>query len=307
MGNKIIMISSYCDNQEKLDVLDSNIRTLKNLGLDVMLNSPIDLPNSITSLCDFYIRTKENPVLDWPQKCVYAWSEYKNNTNRIRVARSLPDYGWANIYQVKKLSEYALTYDYEYFYHIIYDLKIDDVVLKSLLSEEKCKFYHFHEHHVSLHMMLFDRKNISEFISKIELDEYLKFRGIAESWLKNFIEKSDLEYMVSDEYVDDHILYHSGIDLFNYSKFKNFNYFISKNSLGVKDVELYFYDILDSIELVINIDSVSKKYTIKDRDIIKLGFSAGNIKTVIIEYMDLSMDITDDIIKITHNNIEIYE
>jgi hypothetical protein len=307
VGNKIIMISSYCDNPEKLDVLDLNIRTLKNLGFDVMLNSPIDLPNSVTSLCDFYIRTKENPVFDWPHKCVYTWSEYNHNGSKIRIARSLPDYGWANVYQVKKLSEYALTYDYEYFYHIIYDLKIDDIVLKALLSDEKCRFYHFHEHHVSLHMMLFNRKNILEFISKIELNEYLKFGGIAESWLKNFIEKSDLGYSVSDEYVDDHILYHSGIDLFNYSRFKNFKYFISKNSLGVKDVEIYFYDISDRIEITINIDLIPKKYIIKDRDIIKLGFTSDNIKPVIIEYMDSSMDITDDIIKIAHNNIEIYE
>lgn len=307
MGNKIIMISSYCDDQEKLDVLDSNIRILKNLGLDVMLNSPIDLPNSITSLCDFYIKTKENPVFDWPQKCVYVWSEYNHGGNKIRISRSLPDYGWANVYQVKKLSEYALTYDYEYFCHIIYDLKIDDVVLKALLSDERCKFYHFHEHYVSLHMMLFDRKNINEFVSGIELNEYLKFDGIAESWLKNFIEKSDLEYEVSDEYVDDHILYHGGIDLFNYSKFSDFNYFISKDSFGVKDIELYFYNIQDPIEMIINIDSIPKKYMIGNRDIINLGFTSDNIKHVGIKYIDSYIDITDDIIKITHNNIEIYE
>lgn len=304
MGNKIILISSYCDNDEKLKVLDSNLKILKNLGFDIMLNSPIDLPFSVTSQCDFYIRTNENPVFDWPDKCVYTWADYKNNSKRIRVLRTLPDYGWANIYQVKKLSEYALTYDYDYFYHIIYDLVIDEVAVKELLSDSQCKFYHFHEHLVSLHMMLFDRKNLSEFTSNISLKEYLEFGGIAETWLENYIQKSLLKYTVSSKYVEDHILYHRGIDLFNYSEFYEFKLFITNNTQGV---ELYFYDMPDPVDVMLEVNSTPIKYKVRDRDIINLGCTVDNVKSVRIQYDGSTQDLTQSIMKITHNRIEIYE
>jgi hypothetical protein len=307
MGNKIILISSYCDNEEKLGVLESNIRTLKNLGLDVMLNSPIDIPIEISSLCDYYIRTKDNPIIDWPIKSVSVWSEYRCDSKKIIMNRCLPDYGWANIYQVKKLSEYALTYDYEYFYHIIYDIKIDDIVLAGILSDGECNFYHFHEHWVSLHFMLFNRRNIISFVSELDINEYIKFCGIAETWLKNYLENSNLPYVVEDHYVDDHILFHNGIDLFNYSGFPEFKYFIAKNAMEKDSIKIYFYDIKSPIDLKIYSNSIPKICRIYDRDIIDTGLSYSDMKSVIIEYNGLTEDITGKIKSITHNNINLYE
>lgn len=307
MPNKIILISSYCNTEEKIQVLQTNIIKLKNLGFDVMLNSPIDLPNSVSSLCDFYIRTKENPVFDLPGKCVYSWADYKTKDKTIRVLRTLPDYGWANIYQVKKLSEYALTYDYEYFYHIIYDLVIDDQVVSELTTETKCKFYHFHEHKVSLHMMLFDKRNLCEFISKIKVEEYLQYGGIAETWLENFIQKTELDYTISDQYVEDHIHYHRGIDLYNYSEFSDFKFFLTKNGLRIKNVELYFYEVSHPTNITLEINGVLTQYSVKDRDIIDLGLTADIIESLTIHYNGLKQDITDTLEKITHNAIEIIE
>lgn len=308
--NKIVLISSYCDTEKKLDVLDKNIRTLKNLGLDVMLNSPIDLPNEITSLCDFYIRTKENPILTWPGKSVYMWVDYITTGKRMRFTRNLPDFGWANIHQVKKLSEYALTYDYEYFYHIIYDIKIDDFVLRELMSDSKCSFHRFHKHPVSLHFMLFNRENLSKFISRIDQDEYIDFNGFAESWLHNFIETSDLDYVIGDYPVEDLILLHGDIELFNYSEFNDFKFFISKNNKGLKNIEIHFYGFIDPINVTFHIDELEKKYLIGDRDVIDLGFRAEDldqIESIKIQYGNVIFDITDKINNIVYNNIEIHE
>ena len=308
--NKIALISSYCDTEKKLDVLDKNIRTLKSLGLDVMLNSPIDLPNEITSLCDFYIRTKENPVLTWPGKSLYTWVDYITTGKRIRFTRNLPDFGWANIHQVKKLSEYALTYDYEYLYHIIYDIKIDDSVLSGLISDSKCSFHKFHEHPVSLHFMLFNRENLSEFISRIDQDEYINFNGIVETWLDNFIRTSNLDYVIEDYPVDNLILFHDDIDLFNYSEFNDFNFFISKNSKVLRNIEVCFYGFIDPIYVTLHIDKLEKAYLIRDKDVIDLGFKAedlSQIKSIKMQYGNVIFDITDKINSIVYNNIEIHE
>ena len=142
-GKRIVMISSYCDTEEKINVLRNNIETIKSHNLDVMLNSPISLPTEIINLCDFYIQTKENPLLTWPKKSVMSWAKYYGEDQEITVKRSVIDYGWAALYQTKKLSEYALSYDYDRYYHIVYDLVIVDTVVSTFSSDEKCDFFPF--------------------------------------------------------------------------------------------------------------------------------------------------------------------
>jgi hypothetical protein len=300
---KIALISSYCNTQEKIDVLVKNIGILKNLGLDVMLNSPISLPSEVINLCDYYIQTKENPVLNFGSKIVYSWVSYSMPNKSIKISRGLADYGWANIYQVKKLSEYALTYDYDIFYHIIYDIKIDDVVINGLLSnDKKSNFYHFHEHQASLHLMIFDREHLLNFLSNLTLDGYLKIHGIVEDWLFDLLQSNKFNYTLEDSYVEDEIYFYKNMDIHNYSNIEGVKYFISKSD---KNIEIYFYNIVSPINLSIIVDSVKIDYVISDRDIIDLGFNRDNIKEVIIEYNGQKYEITEDIKSIIHNFIEI--
>ena len=117
---KVALISTYCDTQEKIDVLIKNIDKVKAYGLDVIVISPIFLPQYVQTKCDYFLLTKDNPVLDWPGKAMQAWKNILINSKSITVTRVYADYGWAGLFQVKKLSELALTLDYDYFYHMIY-------------------------------------------------------------------------------------------------------------------------------------------------------------------------------------------
>jgi len=302
--NKIVLISSFCDTEEKLSVLSKNINKIKELGLDVMLNSPISIPSHIINMCDYYIQTKENPVLDLESKLVYSWAIYqgaRNGHKDITVYHGTCDYGWANLYQIKKLSEYALTYKYDRFYHIIYDLNIDDVVLRAFKSDDKiCNFYHFHEHWSSLHLMVFNRDNLLNFLSYLTLEKYLKHNGIVEDWLQNLLKSNDIPYYMEDDYVDDEIHFYEGIDLYDYSRIKDFKYFLSKDNDN--NIQIYFYELSD-IDIDIIVDGDRKSYKVKDRDIIDLGFNKHNIKTVILDYKSNQYNITDDIKGILHNYI----
>ena len=48
MKNKrVVLINSYCDNQEKINILETNINKIKSNSLDVILLSPIELPTKI--------------------------------------------------------------------------------------------------------------------------------------------------------------------------------------------------------------------------------------------------------------------
>jgi hypothetical protein len=302
-GKRIVMISSYCDTEEKINVLRNNIETIKSHNLDVMLNSPISLPTEIINLCDFYIQTKENPLLTWPKKSVMSWAKYYGEDQEITVKRSVIDYGWAALYQTKKLSEYALSYDYDRYYHIVYDLVIDDTVVSTFSSDEKCDFFPFHEHKVSLHLIVLDKENLLNFSQQITFESYLKFNCIVENWLYNTLINSNLDYKINPKKVEDIILYHQGIDLFNYSDIEGLIFFISKDVALNDDVCLYFYDNEEKINTLITIDGVEHNHLISNRDIINLGFKPDNIKTTSISYNGMVSDITKKIKNITHNVI----
>lgn len=302
---KIVLISSYCDTKEKIDILINTIKTIKSYNLDVMVNSPLPLPSDVINMCDFYIQTKENPLLYWPQKSVMSWVRNTDKDKEIVIKRALIDYGWAALYQTKKLSEYALTYDYDRYYHIIYDTEIDDTVVSTFLSDKKCNFYPFHEHKVSLHLIALDRENLLKFSNLITFDSYLKFNCIVENWLYDTLIKSNMDYKIELEKIEDLILFHKDDNLFDYSDISGLVFFIVKDVVNNDEVCLYFYNNKEKINVLINVDGVESSYYISNRDIINLGFKPYDIKNVLISYDGISSDITEKIKNIIHNVIEI--
>jgi len=304
-GKRIILISSYCDTKEKIDILINTIKTIKSYNLDVMVNSPLPLPSDVINMCDFYVQTKENPLLYWPQKSVMSWVRNTDKDKEIVIKRALIDYGWAALYQTKKLSEYALTYDYDRYYHIIYDTEIDDTVVSTFLSDKKCNFYPFHEHKVSLHLIALDRENLLKFSNLITFDSYLKFNCIVENWLYDTLIKSNMDYKIELEKIEDLILFHKDDNLFDYSDISGLVFFIVKDVVHNDEVCLYFYNNREKINVLINVDGVESSYYISNRDIINLGFKPYDIKNVLISYDGISSDITEKIKNIIHNVIEI--
>ena len=298
---KIVLISSYCDTPEKIDVLRHNILKVKSLGLDVMLNSPIMLPSDIIESCDYFFLTKDNPILKYPEKWVWVY----NINNGVKMIKSQNDYGWANLYQIKKLSEIAMTYDYEYFYHIIYDLIIDDFVVEQLQSEKTFNFFPFHEHKVSLHLMLFNRENLLKFISLIQYGSYINGQFL-ELWLWNTLQGSSFEYTIEDTKVEDAIFYHATEDgdQFNYSPISGVKFFIEKNIIGMTNVRLYFYESVPE-KLVVKVDGLLQyNCVIPVTNIIDLGYNPFYILDTIIIYDGVSYSITELIKKVIHNEIQ---
>ena len=55
---KIVLISSYCDTEEKINILYDNIKILKGLGIDTLVISPVTLPKEIIEVSDFVFFTK---------------------------------------------------------------------------------------------------------------------------------------------------------------------------------------------------------------------------------------------------------
>ena len=301
---KVALIGSYCDTHEKIEVLNKNINIVKNLGVDVIVISPIFLPETTTSLCDYYFQTKDNLLLEWPTRAMLIWKQIFIEGSKYRMSKTFGDYGWAGLHQVKQLSDLALSLEYDQFFHMIYDLKIDGNVIEGFKSNKTCSIFPSTRNgqiwKAGLHFMIFDKKNLSRFISNIHLDSYLNLRDSdVFAWLENL--HSIFPYNFEEIPVEDEIYYYEGHDFFNYSPIEEQPFFVIKNYETLETIKLLFYSVEEENFIKIKVEEKNIEEKISNYKIIDLGFNKMNPKSVLILYKDREYDITSTIDKIKHN------
>lgn len=309
MERKLVLISSFCDTEKKCEVLSKNISIIKSMGLDILLITPFNLPEKHIRLCDYVFITKDNHVLDWPQKAIIYWKQFFINNKMIKINKSVPDYGYAGLYQTKQLSEIALSLNYDYFYHIIYDLKFDEIVISGLNSTEAAKVYPSKRNDTvwsaGLHFMIFNKENLKKYADSITLESYLfNNNGDVHTWLNNL--RYILPYNISDKPVEDEIYFFDDVDIFNSSPIPDINFFIEKNDQSLSNIKLFFYNT-NNKKINIKIENTILNSEIKNDEIVDLGFNIYNIKNTSIIVGGLEFDVTADIVKIKHSSIEYYD
>lgn len=134
---KLALISTYCNTWDKLNTLYNTLIKLKELDIDSLVYSPLPLPSEVTNVSNFVFITKENPIIHWPERGMIHWKNIENYRTRL----ILSDYGWASIYQYKKLMELGSNFDYDYYFPLIYDLNLDTEVTKILNTPHKKMFF----------------------------------------------------------------------------------------------------------------------------------------------------------------------
>jgi hypothetical protein len=305
---KVALISTFCDNQEKLDVLEKNIKIVKSHNIDVIVISPFTLPEQINKLCDYVFITKDNPILEWPVRGMYAWRKLNVNGVIHEIARAYSDYGFAGLTQIKQLSDIALTMDYNQFYHMIYDIKIDENVIAGFNSNRTCSVYPSKRGDniwaVGLHYMIFNRTSLEKFIKYITLENYLNLKnGEAFAWLHSI--KDKVGYTIEKIPVEDEIYYYNNYDFFNMSPIKDFKFFIENNGEKLANIKLYFYEHEGEKIIDVKVGDIKTKHIVKQFDFIDLGFDKLNYQTVIVTFDSIDYDISDIIMGIKHNVLNI--
>ena len=320
---KVALISTFCDTEEKLNILEENIIKIKKIGIDVIMISPIEIPQKIVKLCDYFFYTKDNELLKWPVRMYTHWYQMPISESRITtLQRGLADYGWAGLHQVKKLSQIALTFDYDMFYHMIYDLEIDNVVENEFKSNN-INIVHprIDPHHpetlweTTLHFMVFDRDMMSKIEREITLEEYLRTNGMAEGEVLKW--KNKFNIPTSNHPVKDKIFYWGDYDFFNYSPFPEFKLFLSKNEpitiwLGENPVydetlpenlRMVFHGFSEMSEIQITVNGITNTYQPKEWEIIEFPNSSQTITKLLFTYNGKTIDFTDKYDDIMMNQI----
>jgi hypothetical protein len=298
--NKIALISSFCDNQEKLNLLKENIKTIKSLGVDVMVISPLKLDDETIDLCDYLIYTKENPVLNWPEKSYFQWWDGTVNGEHITMTTTYPDYGYAGLVQVKRMADLALSMSYDYFFPMIYDINIDDHVKSVFLGEKKNSFFPSmrdgHIWFIGLHLISLDRDHLTRFKMLITKDSYLVEGDFdAFAWLHRAVKL--IPGVIEDQPVEDLIYFLSNTEFFNISQSPKFKCFIHKTLID--NMKIVFYNFGGLKEFKIVTDGWEEKYEVREWQEITLPFF--HCQNLVVEHEGETFDFTNDIKKIGYN------
>jgi hypothetical protein len=305
---KVILISTFCDTEEKQNILKENVLKVKSMGIDVMAIGPnfIPIKQEIIELCDYFFYTKENPVLDWPIRSMRIWKKTKINGVDHTLVRTYPDYGYAGLTQIKQLSQIALNFDYDQFFHIIYDIKMDKNVIDGLESNKNCNIYPSKRGdviwRVGLHYMIFNRENLQKFISQISIENYLSLKGSdAFDWLYDI--QKVINYTIEPTPVEDEIYFYENFDFFNYSPIDGLKFFIEKNDETLDNIKLFFYDVEKNTDLMVSNGENKSLHRITNNYLIDLGFNKFNIKDVNLFFNNNYYNLTEIIKDIKHNVI----
>jgi len=306
MNKRVVLINSFCDKQNKIDVLEKNIKLIKSNNLDVILLSPINLPEYIIDLCHVFIQTKENPVTKWPGKTMFEIWGYSMYGKKYVLYLGKPDYGWASFYQIKKLSQIGLTYNYDYFFHIIYDTIIDDYLLNTFLTNEKCILFPSNKgFDVGGFFMGFDRDSLIIFEKIITEDVYYKNHDVAEKILSNM--SKILPCKIDTHTTKDEIYYYENVDLFNYSNFNSFKFFIHKRTLSDDTVKIFFYDMYEEFDICVEVNELSINQKISNHFLMDLGIHHDNVNNLSISFNNVNQNLISQYKNISHNKINITE
>lgn len=286
---KVALISSHCDTPEKINILKSNIETLKSLNIDTFVISAIKIDID----CDFLFITKENPILKWPERAMAAWRVLDYDEKVLKFVSLISDYGWASLYQIKKIMEFGSTYDYDIFYFLIYDLNIDEKIIQDISSNISNTIYPRKDFNTdkiypsSLHFAIFNKEKLKVFSSLLDKDAYIKIKnGVAEDFVHQCAISIGIHH--SDYPVNDLICMTDSDRLFNQSISEKYDFFLNKDEES--NFKIFFFFVNGELIVHINED----RYEISQPQLIETNIPFGNLKLLKIENNEGMIDYIEE-------------
>lgn len=310
-SRQIILISSFCDTDEKLYVLRKNLIKLKEHNFDIAIISPLTIPNDIIEMSDFTFITKENPILEWPTHAMRTWRVFNYEDKNLEISKTYSDYGWCGLMHVKRMGEMFINYDYETFVFMIYDSILDERHFK--IIEEGREGLVFPSKRgddiwqVGLHLMIFDKKMLKRVIELIRLEDYLSHRNFdAFAFLHNNIVKH-LQLDIDEIPVEDEIYFYDKIDILDEVNNDNFKIFISSPDPFeyIEDVKLFIYDVKNPFVIKITVNDSFNHYNIDGDKLISTLLPNKDIFYLGLEFLECQLDMTHKLKSIKNSSIKI--
>ena len=299
---KLFLISSFCDNEEKMEVLHKNILKLKELGHDTLLISPIELPLHIIDKSDFYFRTKENPVSTIEEKTYIHWTQI---TDEYRLERFFPEYGWAALYQNKKLSQIGLTFDYDIYYHVIYDTNFNEGLLEQINKNVVNQYYSNKStngdiNELALHFIPLTRETMISFEKFLNKDNYVTSHDLTHKYILKWAKNHNI--VKNDYIVEEHINFYTDIDFFSIYNGEEVNIFFEKYELDQQTNKIFCYDIkVSNIKVIVNDDVIFNGF--EEKIPVETNLLTSEINKIVVSVNGVEYDCTEHYNKIGRTKI----
>jgi hypothetical protein len=157
---------------------------------------------------------------------------------------------------------------------------------------------------VGLHFLIFNKENLKNFISHINLKTYLSVKnGDAFAVLHSLQNK--LNYVIEKTPIEDEIYYYENTDFFNCSPIEGLKFFIENDDENPGTIKILFCDVIGEKEIKLKIGETETMHTVRSLYLIDLGFDKFNLQPVTIEYDNVIYDITEIIKNIKHSTLTI--
>ena len=313
---RIVLISTFCNTEEKLKMLKSKLIELKSMGIDSMILTQFELPFSVIELATYCFITRDNPIIKWPEFSRLARKQVFENGKAFLLVKGISDYGFAHASQYKTLSKIALSYDYEVFYFMNYDLLVDETVVKALSANDiSCNLWPCQRGDFSaratLNFMAFNRENLIKLIESIRREQYVSNllanpSDATEHWIDRLCTDT-LAPVFEESPVTDLVCNYSGIDHHNYSKIESAKIFIQKCNLERFSVDLIVYEYAGEKTISVKTNLGEEEYTGLSPAIFTLSKDTDELlTTVVIDIDGESQELINDIRGVDINQIVLY-
>jgi len=201
---KLALISTFCDNEEKIQTLKNNLIKFEELDVDTLIITPHDLlPNDVIGLATHCIITNENPIPPITNASMYSY-KYLSTNFEIRHTLLFPYYAWASLNQIKRLLSYGVELDYDIYYQLLYDLDMDNNI-KGIIDSNITNFFFGNVKKTTVFECggifgIFDKKIAKEYSDLIKYQQLIK-HNTAEDYIKsiqNHLQVPIHPYIVKD-------------------------------------------------------------------------------------------------------------
>jgi hypothetical protein len=299
---KIVMISTFCDTEEKRKILIKNIKKIKSTNLDVMIFTPISLPNEIYDLCDYVILSKENPIFDWPKKAYSHWCVLEDSDKIIKLETTSPDYGYASLNQFKRLAQFSINMDYEYFIFMIYDLVITDEIFQKIIKETKNSFFPQKRNdnvwELGLQLFFLNQDSSNKLINEITEENYLRNTFLdAYQWIKSKLEILDAK-INNNFYLEDYIDFVKEKNVFEHFRLNDIKCFVHNNE-DDNFLKILFYGFEEIKNFDLKYEDSVKNYSIENWSEIIIDHK--NLNNINIEYNGKNYNLLEDLNKVKNS------
>ena len=262
MKNKrIFCITSYCDTPEKIEVLTENILKLKKYNYSILLHSYLKVPNHISSLVDYLIIDKDNPIIDRNIKGLYWYIVFSN----FQLNKVWDDSSWTAINQIQQISSFLSNKDFDYHIFLNYDLNLNPDKFQERLLHLNNSFagssLDGDLNRSSLLFFILNKDDLNFMSENLSLDDYLSIKDgrMAEDYFDDKIQQRNIEFDKNIRF-SDHIQGFFGnipseqVFDYLYGKTEDFSLFFDCNY-----IILYQHQSEHNVKIILN----DKTYNIK--------------------------------------------